>query len=219
MKSLQYYQELGYGEINNFLRKTTDFLEIAKQNPNDKLVKTILEIDSVMKNTGEYNDVIIYRGYSGGFIPMALETTSGVIVDTAYGSSTTSLDIAKKFISNDGCCIIAFKIPNNIKYHKFVKDYEKEILIERNTQFIINLDYSTPPIYYATLSKWSPTSIPCPNPLMKELINSMKQVLTEKCKEIGEEAFLEERKQKYIIDGENEEDSTDLAESDVLEYC
>lgn len=217
--ALEYYQQLGYVEINKFLRESSNISQTISENPNDETVRQILEIDSRMTNTGEFNNVLLYRGFSGGFIPMAIEFSSGVIVNKAYSSSSTTLDTAKKFVSDDGCCVIVFKLPNNIKYHKFVIDYEQEVLIERDTQFVIDLKSSKHPIYYATLSKWYPPSQNIIESEMKHLITSLRDVLTQRCNKIGEANFKQERMQKYIDEGEPEDEAEELADIDVLEYC
>lgn len=222
--ALKYYKELGYGEINKFLREASDISKIIKENPSDYTVRQILEIDSHMSNNGELRNTLLYKGMSGGFIPMSIEASSGVIINKSYVSSSLTLDSANEFVSDDGCCVICFTIPDNIKYYKYgievnKKDREQEILIERNTQFVINVEESNYPVYYATLSKWVPPQTNDESSGMSYLTNNLSVMLSKRCSEIGEEEFYSERKKVYISEGEPEDDAHDLAEADAMLYC
>jgi len=134
---INYYQSLGYGKINSFLRDP-DFKEsLLETNSDDEIVNHINNIDSKLKYN--YLPDIYFRGISGSFIPQAVQSSSGIIVNTAFTSTTSNEKVVQSFVDNNGCCILVFKIPPNLKTHKYsYSGYsEDEILVERNTQFKI----------------------------------------------------------------------------------
>ena len=210
------YKGDSYTEINDFLRKNT---EEYINNSNSILTRYIKEIDSKMTNNGELNNVLLYRGIGNGVIPAIISGSSGILINKAYTSCTFKLHIAKNFLDeNDECCILVFNIPENIKYYIYKDDNdEQEVLIQRNTQFIIDISNSKPPIYNASLTLWDP-------PINKEeipksLIESLAEVLSNRCQEIGMDEFRKERIQKYVEEGEDEEDAEFLADIDVENNC
>lgn len=211
------YKGDAYQEINAFLRQNNEE-EINKQS-NSILVRYIKDIDSNMSNNGELNNLILYRGIGNGVIPAVISGSSGVLVNKAYTSCSFKLNVAKGFLDEDDeCCILVFTIPANIKYYIYKDDNdEKEVLIQRNTQFTINLSNSQPPIYNANLSLWEPPAIK--ENIPKSLIQGLAGVLSNRCQEIGTDEFRKERTQKYIDEGEDEEDAEFLADIDVNDNC
>ena len=178
--ALEYYQHGGenpfnYSSINTFLRSATD--EVIKNNPNHEIVKMVNEIDSQMTFNETINDIIYYRGISTD-IKYTIDNNDGVIINKAYTSCSNSIDEAKKYMndSNNGCCILVFKIPLDIKTYIFENQKEGEVLIERNTQFVIDTENSRHPIYSAILSKW--TYNPSPN-LDIDTVNTLHDFFTE----------------------------------------
>lgn len=159
--SLKFYQGLGYDQINSFIRDPGFNNKLLKDHKSDETVDHINNIDVMM----EYNDLkgkIFYRGIADPLIPMSIKYGSNVLVNRAYTSSTTDLDIIKSYVNQDGCCILKFLIPANIQtyIYRYSGAYtEKEVLIQRDTQFVINLELSTHPIYYAELRSYHPPII------------------------------------------------------------
>ena len=99
-ESLKYYQSLGYGKINSFLRDP-DFKEsLLETNSDDEIVNHINNIDSELKYN--YLPDIYFRGISGSFIPQAVQSSSGIIVNTAFTSTTSNEKVAQSFVDNNG---------------------------------------------------------------------------------------------------------------------
>ena len=146
-----------YSSINTFLRIATD--DYIRNNPNDEIVKMVNEIDRYMIHNNTEN-TIYYRGIATDIND--INNNGGVIVNKAYTSCSNSIDEAKKYMddSEKGCCVIVFKIPPDIKTHIFENQQEGEVLIERNTQFVIDINNSRPPLYNAVLSKWTYRPVP-----------------------------------------------------------
>jgi len=216
MTALNIYQkggsEYNYASINKFVREASnDISDIIKTNPEDPMVKIINELDRNMTQSGD-NSVVFYRGLDNGLIPLIIEVSSGVLVNKSYSSCTTVVNKAKEFVSDSGCCILAFTIPPGVKYHKFVDQRENEVLLERNTQFIINEKDSNHPIYSATLTKWD-------NPISNEIIPYLSEHLSTECKKVGILQFIKNRKQHYIAEGEDSDDAEFFAEKDSQTYC
>lgn len=182
--SIKFYQGTGYGEINDFLRQVMDE-RIIEDNTSDPTVKHIKNIDRIMKNNNLKN-VIVYRGIKMSLLLNLKNMSSNVLVNKGYTSS--SLDIEKSKMFTDENCILRFIIPNNLKTHiyEYKKNIsenlnEKEILIQRNTQFVINdmEDIKENKIYDAVLSNYiPPKSIRNLNNLEK-LKNEMMQKMLE----------------------------------------
>lgn len=154
-ESLKYYQGLGYGKINSFLRDP-DFKEsLLENNKDDEIVNHINNIDSKL----EYNTLsgLYFRGISGSFIPQSVQSSSGIIVNSAFTSTTSNEKIAQSFVDTEGCCILVFKIPQNLKTYKYsYTGYsEDEVLVERNTQFKI-IEKGKKNYYFAELHKYTP---------------------------------------------------------------
>ena len=227
MESLKQYKELKYGEINKFLREATNTEKLLKENPEDSVVRDIVNIDRMMSNDGKLDGRVMYRGFSKGFIPMALETSGGVIVNKAYSSVTFSLDDAKKFVDTEtGCCVLVFVIPRGMKYYEYPEDKnESEVLVQRNTQFIIDVANSKFPVYKARLVHWEEPAIVVSDELDSKLVSVLSDTLVARCAEVGEENFREERYSKYLSDSDdpdedfNQEMARDDADEDVLKYC
>lgn len=158
---LKAYQGNKYGMINDMLRDSNFEEKLLELNKSDKTVRYIRQIDSKLKYNNLKNE-IFYRGMSGPLIPLLLKNGSNIIVNTAYTSSTLSMETTKSFTDEDGCCILIFKIPDSIKTHiyEYKGNYtESEVLIQRNTQFIIDTKKSMHPIYHAELKLYTPPTI------------------------------------------------------------
>lgn len=166
MQSLKFYQGNGYGDINSFLRDP-DFKEsILNTHKQDPIVKHINNIDSMM-SFKDHGDKVFYRGIGSTLIPETLNSGSNVIINRGYSSSTDDRKITKSYTDNYGCCLLIFTIPKNIKTfeYKYKKGgySESEVLIQRNTQFIIDEKSSSHPIYLARLALYNP-----PPPISKK---------------------------------------------------
>jgi len=185
--SIKFYQGKGYGEINDFLRQVMDERTI-ENNPSDPIVKHIKNIDKVMKNNNLKN-VIVYRGINMSLLLNLKNMGSNVLVNKGYTSS--SLDIEKSKMFTDENCILRFIIPNNLKTHiyEYKKNIsenlnEKEILIQRNTQFVINNmeDIKENKIYDAVLSNYIP-------PKSIQNLNNLEKLKNEMMQKMLEEDF------------------------------
>ena len=173
-ESLKYYQSLGYGKINSFLRDP-DFKEsLLETNSDDEIVNHINNIDSELKYN--YLPDIYFRGISGSFIPQAVQSSSGIIVNTAFTSTTSNEKIAQSFVNNNGCCILVFKIPLDLKTYKYsYSGYsEDEILVERNTQFKI-IKEGKKNYYFAELYKYIPPKKTNSNLIFEQLMEEARK--------------------------------------------
>lgn len=187
--SIKFYQGKGYGEINDFLRQVMDERTI-ENNPSDPIVKHIKNIDKAMKNNNLKN-VIVYRGINMSLLVNLKNMGSNVLVNKGYTSS--SLDIEKSKMFTDENCILRFIIPNNLKTHiyEYKKNIsenlnEKEILIQRNTQFVINNmeDIKENKIYDAVLSNYIP-------PKSIQNLNNLEKLKNEMMQKMLEEDFYD----------------------------
>jgi len=159
--SVKYYKGSGYRSINKLLREVTvpsidKISSIMRSSYPD--IQHVINIDSFMYNNGSLKGKIIYRGI---YNLEGLIKTQDVLVNTAYSSSSFSIDTAHNFIKA-GCCIIAFTVPDEIKYIDYAdiikKDSEIEVLIQRNTQFVNIKKHSTHkgrPIYTGILKLYA----------------------------------------------------------------
>jgi hypothetical protein len=229
--SLKYYQEGGpeywqnYSYINKFIRTANDISTTIRDNPDDEVVKIIKELDSYMKIYPEEEpNKYFFRGIGSGVIPIVLEYSSGILVNKSYSSCTYILDKAMEFTS-DKCCILQFTIPHDIKYHKFIDQREGEILLERDTQFIIDTQNSTHPVYSAILTKYISPIIDNTS-TEKELAEALANTLTQECTQIGKTQFYEKRMRYYLEDDDeidddeiDEDDAAFFASIDVKNYC
>lgn len=223
MESVKHYKGHGYGDINKFLREHTQ-TEIDKFLSSDyPLAKHIKNIDRQMK----YNifDKPLFRGIPGAFIPEAIKQTSGIIVNKGFTSSSMSKDVMKSFTDSHGCCIIVFAPPKDVKsvIMEYTGNYsEAEILFERNTQFVIDKEKSKHPLYVATLKKWNPPNISESEQknaeiLAQAVLQTGISKLKKLYKDVGEERFLELRKQHYKDEGDDSDIAEDMAEADLMD--
>ena len=188
MDSLKYYQSDGYGKINGLIRDP-DFNEsLLTTDIDHEIIRHINNIDTQLKNNDLPN--LYYRGISGTFIPQSIKLSSGIITNTAYTSTTDDKKIAQIYAEN-GCCILVFKIPSNLKTYQYTYDgySEKEVLIERNTQFQIVKEIQKN-LYMAELQKYTPPV---------------------KTQDLDLEKMLEQARQKQLeeVDWKQELDTTD----------
>jgi len=177
--ALECYQRGGnspynYNSINLFLRDDSDK---HTDNRINKIMEMIYEIDSHMKNN-DLEGTIYFRGIATD-IKNIINNNDGVIINKSYTSCSRKLVEAKKYTddSEDGCCILVFSIPPNIKTHIFGNQKEGEVLIERNTQFIIDTKNSRHPLYNAVLSKWSITPLPIKKKLHDFMLKLNKNII------------------------------------------
>ena len=97
MLDIQYYQEgksepwQNYVYINKFIRDADNISRIISDNPDEKIIKIIKELDLNMVDHGD-DTTLFYRGFSGGIIPMIIEVSSGVLVNKSYSSCTSIID-------------------------------------------------------------------------------------------------------------------------------
>lgn len=156
-----YFRKVGANRINEYLRTmmiSDSGEELSKvQNKDVRRICTVIqEIDRRLK-PGNGN-LQVFRGIPMSF-KKAFENT-GVLVNKSYTSASTDHEVAKDF----GPLVLCFTLPRTIKRHDYSStshngnDYEKEILIERNTQFVgyreeKKGDYT---LVYTTIVKWEP---------------------------------------------------------------
>jgi len=155
INSLKYYQGLGYGIINSLIRDA-DFKEsLLTTHKNDEIIQHINNIDSQLKYNHYEN--LYFRGISGSFIPQSIQSSSSIIINTAFTSTTSNEHTAQSFVDGEGCCILVFKIPSSLKTYQYsYSGYsEDEVLIERNTQFKI-VSKGKKNYYFAELHKYTP---------------------------------------------------------------
>lgn len=183
-KSLSEYRGSGYGKINKLLRSNTiptgagltNLLKESKKTLEYDTLKHIQNIDNAMKSHN-YSKLILYRGITGieGKYP------GDTITHTNYLSTSLFRESAAKFM--DKCCIVYFYLPSTMKIHEYkdkqtAKNVEGEILVERNTQFIIKevIDNT----YFAELVHYTP-----PTKIPRRISNMVLEVteLDEKIKE------------------------------------
>ena len=161
-ESLLFYKATGYGEINDILRQgsiPTDTSKMSTDQLRDQTVMHIINIDqAITKGASKPQPTkLFYRGVHG--LDYFIET-QGILVNKAYSSCSSDINQSFKF-SGDECCIIVFTIPNDINYFEYkslgINDYEQEILIQRNTQFVefkpITSSYNGVQIYNCVLKR------------------------------------------------------------------
>lgn len=138
-KSIQAYKGEYYYDINSLLRQGLTLKQIEHQNP--IIAKHIQNIDSQMKKGSE---IVLFRGVKGlnNFLQFFdEEKSSPVLVELAFCSASKDINVTPNFVDRDGCCVLSFTLPSNIKRYDFKdKKYESEVLIERNIQFILESD-------------------------------------------------------------------------------
>ena len=216
LKSLRYYQGAGYGKINHMLREENLDESFMRRYSHDETVQHIRNIDSAMINDGKLNGRMIYRGIPTQRIPRAAET-SRIIVATAYSSCTTNFSVAKNSFTNPGgCCILAFKIPSNIGYHKFTYENirtktmrEDEVLLERNIQFIDIAETPTRNVYSCVVKRYN-------HPSISKKEEKQLQDIREQFSKRQKEKTLEELVAEYMkFNGVDEEDARFMAEAEL----
>jgi hypothetical protein len=183
-KSFKFYQGTGYGPINQFLREP-DFKESLLRIENIKHKPEIEHIINMDKGLtyNVFGERYFYRGMANGFIPASIIMSSGVIINKGFTSCTKREDVTKSYTDEEGCCMLKFIIPDNIK--SYVYEYEgkyneAEVLLQRNTQFTIVSKYH--PVYYAVLSLYTP-----PDNITKELTKTLVDYKNERMAQMAEE--------------------------------
>ena len=143
--SIKAYKQEAYGEINSALRES-----LSVDNIQDRTIRDhIKNIDSKMKEGKR--DMVLYRGIPrlDKFLKYYSEIDEekfGVprIIELAFSSASRNIDVTSKFVDMQGCCIMAFTLPKEIKRYDFADTkYEDEVLIERSVQYIIESDEPT----------------------------------------------------------------------------
>lgn len=208
VEALKFYQGIGYGDINRFLRSSQVVIDQkfihdhrVKEEP---ILECVGNIDSIMSNTGSLRGISIYRGIHSKIIPNAWEGTK-IIRDLSYSSCTKNLRIAQEsFTNTDGCCILVFQVPDMVKYYEYeYKSYsEEEVLLERGIKY--NLIDRHDNIYTCTIEKYEPDFT-----LERELTT----MIAQQAERLRLTPF-DELVRRYIEDGMSEEDAIMLAELD-----
>jgi hypothetical protein len=143
--SIKAYKQEAYGEINSALREI-----LSVDNIQDRTIRDhIKNIDSKMKEGKR--DMVLYRGIPRldkflKYYSDIDEEKFGVprIIELAFSSASRNIDVTSKFVDMQGCCIMAFTLPKEIKRYDFADTkYEDEVLIERSVQYIIESDEPT----------------------------------------------------------------------------
>jgi hypothetical protein len=129
------YGKIGATRINEFLRSFNigdDGKELItmKNHPTIRHLSAIVQEIDRQLHPNTYTKTV-FRG-----IPLEMFTTmkqQGFIVNKAYTSCAWNIEVAKDY----GPIILCFQIPSTLNTYSFAKDdYEKEIIIERNTMFM-----------------------------------------------------------------------------------
>lgn len=160
----QSYRSLNYGIINEWLRQhnISEDSSVLKSmlRASDSLIRRVATvvhtIDNKIAGTRGHRTMVVYRGISRKRYEMA--TSSGVLVNKAFTSSSVDLEHAKKF----GTVVLCFAIPSSIGGLRLDNTYEDEVLIERNTQLVSFRErgvYSNVLVVDCTLAKYEPPSI------------------------------------------------------------
>lgn len=141
------YPSISASEINSFLRLpyTISDSGTKKDKFNEITVKYISKIiNSIDKqlNFSTDNESIYYRGIPMNIYSSLKSLPDKIMTNKAYTSCSKNITVAKDFAGKKGA-ILCFKIPKNIKVYSYAdtdgeKDEEEEILIQRNTQFILH---------------------------------------------------------------------------------
>ena len=172
------YKKIGASRINAYLRNfIISDSGIELQNTTHPIVKRICaiirQIDSILvPAAAEYT---VYRGLDADHVKQL--RADGVTVNKSFTSVSTDINVAK----TAGKTILAFTIPLGMKIHNYStsshKDYEREILIERNTQFVgcrteqLKDGYT---LIHTTIAKWS---LPKKKDVGQEFANSNQNAL------------------------------------------
>jgi hypothetical protein len=148
MKSLTYYKGTGYGQINKVLRENDIPLVInSKMAEQDSTLEHISNIDKLLNQSGFKG--ILYRAIQGN-----------TIIEKAYSSTTPDLDVARQFTDYDKCCVVSFKLPNDIKYHYFEHKIEPELLLQRSLQYYNITEHPhIRHLYTANVRKYEPPKV------------------------------------------------------------
>lgn len=129
---------IGSDKINTFLR-TNNILDSGEelltfpthQRVIQKICTLIKGIDTKLVPAEKKRKV--YRGIPGSLYDAI--KYQGIMVNKGYTSSTTDINTAIAFSQgNERGVVLIFSIPPHMKIHEY-GGHEKEILIERNTQF------------------------------------------------------------------------------------
>lgn len=127
-----------YADFIRFIRKQNIPLPFSrsmyagKNSHEINYISHIISLDSAMYNDGKYKNKVLYRGISSDMKEMI---DNGIIVNKAFTPITHYIDDAKKYTDNL-CCIIAFMIPDDVKYFEATSMMKQELILQRNTQFI-----------------------------------------------------------------------------------
>ena len=140
-RSLRHYKESGYIMINGALR----FQDYEKIEESDK--RHIENIDSVMV---EGESMILHRGIKD-CAELLGKIKGNILIDKGFTSASKKESRAENFAYDKKLydkklfgCIITFKLPPNIKRYEYRGDeLEKEVLIQRNTMLMLEMEKET----------------------------------------------------------------------------
>jgi hypothetical protein len=139
-ESIKAYKGELYGDINSSLRESSGDLD--KIDP--QIRKHIENIDSSMKEGEKDKYLVLYRGISNlrNFLRFNNSIDSSPrIIDLAFSSATKNIKVTKSFVDMNGCCVLAFVVPSEIKRYVYGDQLgEDEVLLQRNLQFILESD-------------------------------------------------------------------------------
>lgn len=187
----QSYRNLNYGIINDWLRthnvedKSDELHALAKSRDSlmRRLATVIQTIDQTVHQSRGHKKLHAFRGISQKRYQSAL--SMGTLVNKAYTSTSLELEHAKKF----GTVILRFTIPPEIGAHVMENQYEAEVLIERNTQFVSFEEKGTHDgalLVDCTLAKYTPPSIKDLQN-MKDMVSKHRQEFMSKLDELDED--------------------------------
>ena len=121
---------IGYETINRFLRHHQlpdgrPGILLDSADPLYRRIGTVVEsLDGYMKPGKKAEDgQVVYRGVSKSFAMMLN------MINHSYTSVSTDIEVAKAY----GEVVLKISLPKSIKRHIMARNYEKELLLERNT--------------------------------------------------------------------------------------
>lgn len=195
--SLKAYKGDDYDNINTSLRQN---LPLDQMCPYIK--KHIENIDSAMSHG---NEITVYRGIKD--FQNLLKYYQNVedigvprIIELGFCSVTKNLSLTEPFVDKkNGCCVIAFQLTPDIKRYDFMDElFEKEVLIQRNIQLILESDeykiVNKSKVYKAIIKPYNPPKITEKDmEVLQNLDNSIdiEQKAIELYEELEQESFGE----------------------------
>lgn len=187
----QSYKQVNYGIINEWIRKHniddkgTELIALKKDK--DSLVRRVATVvkslDEMTQASRGHRPIKLYRGVSERHYRIGIDT--GAIVNKSFTSSTKALEHARKF----GKVVLCFTVPSDIGAYKFDNEYEEEMLIERNTQFVSFVEqgmHDNVLLVECKIAKYTPPTLN-ERKTMENMIKDQREKFLKSLKEMDEE--------------------------------